>query len=202
MEKPLAVMIMETLLKVVQITVDDLADDDPSRLRLVELKPRAEEFADLGLSCSISHNDSDDQEQWNDEEAAAPGSQYAYYSGKRHLELGLNQPWNMRFTIDFQLFYQELGIDTIEALAAAELMIARIHHAFALLGESRNNIFGPLYKGDYTGNKLIDATRSVKRSRVITQGSDEETFLKAKMWLQFTTLLEPEVTDQLRQYIL
>jgi hypothetical protein len=189
--KVLVIEIMQTVLDIIHQTVTGLERDDPTRLRLVELRPRAEEFADVSLSCTISHNDPDDWDKWNDEEAAAPGSAYVYYSGKRHLETGLNQPMNLRFTVDFVLFFQDLGLTSEKAIKAAEIIMARIHHAILWEGQHRGR-FGPLHRGDDFGHKVVNATRAVKRMRMLPQGSDEETFFKGKMWLQFETLYEPK----------
>lgn len=186
----LVIELMQAVLDVINQTVTGLERDNPERLRLVEIRPRAEEFADLSLSCSVSHNDPAAPEQWNDEEQAAPGSDYNYFSGVRHLELGNNQPLNVRFTVDFTLFFQDLGLSSDRAIKAAEHIMARIHHRFLIEGQQRGR-FKPMFHGDKFGHKLINANRCVKRMRMLPRGSDEETFLKGKMWLQFETLFEP-----------
>jgi len=191
--KVLVIETMKTILDVIHQTYTGLERDDPTRLRLVELRPRDEGFADAALSCVVSHNDPDNWDKWNDEEAAAPGSDYAYYSGKRHLETGLNQPLNIRFTVEFTLFFQDIGVASDKAVTAAETILARIHYAFLVEGQIQKGKFGPLYHGDDFGHKIVNATRCVKRMRMLPQGSDEETFFKGKMWLQFETLYEPKL---------
>ena len=186
----LVIELMQAILDIINMTMTGLKRDDPTRLRLVEMRPRAEEFADLLLSCSVTHNDISSTEQWNDEEQAAPGSDYNYFSGVRHLELGNNQPLNIRFTVDFTLFFSELGLNSDKAIRAAEEIVARIHHRFLIEGQQRGR-FGQLYTGHRYGHKLVNANRCVKRMRMLPRGSDEETFLKGKMWLQFETLYEP-----------
>jgi len=182
--------LMQTVLDIIHLTVTGLERDDPTRLRLVEMRPRDEGFADALLSCSISHNDPDNIEEWNDEEAVWPGNDYN--NTRRYLEIGgLNQYFNLRFTVDFVLFFQELGLTSDAATRAAEMIMARIHHQMLIEGQKRKGRFAPFFRADDFGQMLVNATRSVKRMRMLPQGSDEETFFKGKMWLQFETIYEP-----------
>lgn len=186
----LALQIMETVLSVINDLMKDKEDSDPTRLRLVELRPKAEEFADLILSCSISHNDPENPGDWNDEELP-PLMGDNYQPGRVFLELGQNQAWNLRFTIDFTLFYQDLGVSSKVAVTSTETMIAEIGHALFVAGSIPRGRFRPLFGADDYGMRLTNASRCVKRVRILPQGSDEETFFKAKMWLQFEALREP-----------
>lgn len=187
--KILPLEIMQTVLVIVQGLMADKSDADPTRLRLIELRPKAEEFADLILSCSISHNDPENPSDWNDEEIP-PLMGDNYQTGRTYLELGLNQPWNLRFTIEFVLFYQDLGVSSKVAIKSAEQIIAEIGLALYQAGISREGAFRPLFGSDSYGMRLTSASRCVKRVRILPQGSDEETFFKCKMWLQFEALRE------------
>ena len=180
---------METVLQVINGLMDNKDDSDPTRLRLVELRPKAEEFADLILSCSISHNDPDNPNDWNDEEIP-PLMGDNYQPGRLFLELGQNQAWNLRFTVDFTLFYQDLGVSSKVAIQSSEAMLAEISHALFMAGITREGAFRPLFGADQYGLRVINASRCVKRIRILPQGSDEETFFKAKLWLQFEALRE------------
>jgi len=83
----LSINLMQTLVEIIQEQQKGLAKKDPTRLRLIEIGPKSEDFADSGLSCYIVPNDPDDPDGWCDEEITAPGRQYNAYSDKSMLEL-------------------------------------------------------------------------------------------------------------------
>lgn len=189
----LSIRIMQALVQIIQDQQANLEPNDPSRLRLVEIGPKSEDFADLALTCLICPNDPDDPDGWCDEEITEPGRNFNAYSDKRLVELSGGQNYNLRFTIFFTLFYNELGIDRQTAFEASRTMFSRIHRAIfeaGLYHGDGRGYFGPLRRSDDYGCHLVRAMNAVKRRRLTPAGSSEESFYRGKMWLQFEAYME------------
>jgi hypothetical protein len=190
--EPLAVQIIRVLLDIIHETHTGLEREDRSRLELIEIRPRSEEFADVPLSCSISPNDPADPIFWVDEEPVPPGQKYNTYPVAAAQEMGLGQYFNLRYTIDFTLFFQDLNVSRDEALIASQKILSRIHRAIIEEGAKRGGKLAALRRGDEFGHKLVRATNAVKRRLMLPRGAKEETFYKGKLWLQFETYFEPD----------
>ncbi|MCP4709971.1 MAG: hypothetical protein GY869_15210 [Planctomycetes bacterium] len=196
LERPLSVELMYAILDIINQTLTGLERDDPTLLRLVEIRPRSEEFADVVLSCSVSPNDPDDPGGWLNEEAAWPGNVYNPDASRSPIEMTSGQWVNFRYTVDFTLFYQdfETPLSPEEAMVASQTILTRIHSAIIVDGEAQagKSRFAELHRGDPWGNKLVWANKAVKKSNMLPRGSAEEAFYKGKMWLQFGVYMEPE----------
>jgi hypothetical protein len=192
-ETVISTMIIEALLQIIRATHPGTLNepvDEHSQLDLVEIRPKSEGFADVPLSCSISPNDPADSEGWVDEENIAQSSfRYNPWSGSAFKEMGSGQFFNIRFIVDFTLFFQEMGLSRDEAMQAANLILARIHRAIQLAGSERKGALIGLR--DSFGTHLINPNNAVKKRRMLPRGSDEETFYKGKLWLQFDVWMEP-----------
>ena len=188
----LRVELMRAVLDIINETYVDLPRDDRTRLSLVQIRPRSGEFSKVALSCSVAPNDPSNPENWYDEEIASPGKQYNLYQGARYLEMGLNQYYNLRFTVDFNFFFMRQGISKEESLESAEIVFARIHQALLLAGEDQAGRFSSLYHSDSFGMKLArgGAARCLKRKELRPGGSVKKPLYKGRMWLQFESLLE------------
>lgn len=186
----LSINLMQTVVDIINEQQKGLKKTDPTRLRLVEIGPKSEEFADSGLSCYVVPNDPDDPDGWCDEEITAPGRQYNAYSEKTMLELGGGHYFNLRFTIFFTLFYNDLGISRQKAFEASRIMLDRIQRAIFEAGLVPNGPFGKLQRSDDHGCHLVRSMNAVKKRRLIPSGSEDETFYRGKMWLQFEAYME------------
>lgn len=186
----LSINLMRTVVEIINKQQANLPKSDPTRLRLVEIGPRSEDFADSGLSCYICPNDPDDPDGWADEEITAPGRQYNAYSDKSMLELGGGHYFNLRFTIFFTLFYNDLGVSRKTAFESSRVMLDRIQRAIFEAGLQPNGPFGKFQRGDDTKVHLVRSMNAVKKRRLIPSGSADETFYKGKMWLQFEAYME------------
>jgi len=182
--------LMQTILDIIQEEHSGLPRDDKSKLSLTEIRPRSSEFSKVALSCSIAPNDPSDPDKWLDEEMTNPGAAYNAYPGKQYTELGIGQFYNTRFTIDFNLFFQNLDADKIEALESAQLIFKRIHHAIIREGDVRNGKFARLRKADDFGHHLVRSNNAVKKKQLRPGGSGKKTLYKGKMWLQFETYFD------------
>jgi hypothetical protein len=98
--------------------------------------------------------------------------------------------FNLRFTIFFTLFYNELGISRNKSFEASRMMLDRIQRAIFDAGLNPDGAFGKLRRGDDYGCHLVRAMNAVKKRRLIPAGSEEESFYKGKMWLQFEVYME------------
>ncbi len=193
MPNEISLTLIQILLNIIHQESTGLDRDDPTRLRLIEVQPRSEEFADLILSCSISPNDPDNPDDWLDEEIVSPGNKYNIQGSKSYLEIGgSGQFFNLRFTASFTLFFQDLGIDPDVALESSRLIMARIHRAVLREGSSRRGAFSSAYRTDDFGVRLTNASRAVKKRVMLPRGSSDEAFYKGKMYFQFEVLLDPE----------
>jgi hypothetical protein len=186
----LSINLMQTIVDIINEQQKGLPKNDPSRLRLVEIAPRSENFADAALSCYVCPNDPDDPDGWADEEITEPGKKYNAYSDKSMLEMSGGHYFNLRFTIFFTLFYNELGISRKKAFEASRVMLDRIQRAIFDAGLKPDGAFGKLRRGDEYGCHLVRAMNAVKKRRLIPAGSEEESFYKGKMWLQFEVYME------------
>jgi hypothetical protein len=186
----ISINLMQTVVDIINEQQKELSKKDPTRLRLVEIGPKSEDFADSGLSCYICPNDPDDPDGWADEEITAPGRAYNAYSDKSMLELSGGHYFNLRFTIFFTLFYNDLGISRKKAFESSRVMLDRIQRAIFEAGLKPNGPFGKLQRGDDSGFHLIRAMNAVKKRRLIPSGSEDETFYRGKMWLQFEAYME------------
>ena len=192
------VTIMGVLVALIESTVTDLPPEDISKLRLIEIRPKSEEFADMKLSCSIQHTGLM-ADNWDDVEIASPGRAYNLYSGSPYIDNGGNQFFNLRFTVDFTLFFQELRsqVDRDQATISTELMLARIHHRIQNEGwAGGKGMFAPCYQYDSFKSRIINANRAVKKKHISPRGSKHETFYKAKMYLQFEAEYEVDESWQ------
>jgi hypothetical protein len=186
----LSINLMQTVVDIIGAQQKGLAKNDPTRLRLVEIGPRSEEFADAALSCFICPNDPDNPDGWADEEITAPGREYNAYSDKSMLEMGGGHYFNLRFTVFFTLFYNDLGVTRQKAFESSRIMLDRIGRAIFEAGLEPEGVFGKLRRGDDYGCHLVRAMNAVKKRRLIPSGSEGETFYKGKMWLQFEVYME------------
>jgi len=186
----LSISLMQTLVDIINQQQKGLDKNDPTRLRLVEIAPRSEEFADSALSCYICPNDPDDPDGWTDEEITAPGRAYNAYPSESMLELGGGHYLNLRFTIFFTLFYNDLGVTRKKAFAASRVMLDRIQRAIFEAGLEPGGVFGKLRRADDYGCHLVRAMNAVKKRRLIPAGSEDESFYRGKMWLQFEVYME------------
>ena len=180
--KELSSMIMEAVLDLIVNEMKELKPDDPTRLNLVELRPRSEDFAERILSLSMSPNDPDDPGGWEDVEITKwPPKQdpYSQDYGKNFGEMGGGQGFSLRFTLGMRLFYNEMGTSREEAVASSRIIIARIKTA--ILRE--REIF--VRMRDDFGTQLLVWHNAVKRTETLPAGSAEETFIIAEMYLQF-----------------
>ena len=189
MEQPkeLSIMIMDATLKLIIAEMEELEQGDPTKLNLVELRPRSEDFADRLLSLSMSTNDPDDPGGWEDVEITKwPPKQdpYSQDYGKNFGEMGGGQGFSLRFTLGMRLFYNEMGTTREEAVASARIIIARIKTAIL----RDNHIFRGL-RDDF-GAQVTVWHKAVKRTEALPAGSAEETFVNAKMYLQFEVYQE------------
>lgn len=187
----LSVNLVDALLAILKASCQTgLKLTDPTRLNLIEIGPRSEEFADAGLSCFICPNDPEDPDGWADEEITEPGKKYNTTASTTMIESGGGQFFNLRFTIIFVLFYNELGISRQEAFVASRVMLDRIQRAIFDAGLSEGETFGKLFRGDKSKFHLFHASRAVKKRRLTPSGSETETFYRGKMWLQFEAYME------------
>lgn len=186
----LSTNIIYALLDIIHETHAGLPRDDKSRLELVEIRPRSGTFSKVKLSCSIAPNDPADPSYWLDEEASWPGDAYNAYPTRDFIEMGLNQRFNMRFSIDFTMFFMNARVGRDEALRTAQLIFARLHQAILAAGERRGGKFGPLYRADDYGFSLVRGNNAVKKRQLRPGGSDKKPLYKGRMWLQFECLIE------------
>ncbi|MBE7473127.1 MAG: hypothetical protein HS114_28690 [Anaerolineales bacterium] len=186
----LSINLMQTVVEIINEQQKGLKKNDPTRLRLVEIGPKSEDFADSGLSCYICPNDPDDPDGWADEEITEPGRQFNTTSNKSMLELGGGHYFNLRFTIFFTLFYNELGINRKVAFESSRIMLDRIQRAIFEAGLVPNGPFGKLQRADDFGCHLVRSMNAVKKRRLTPAGSEGETFYRGKMWLQFEAYME------------
>lgn len=186
----LSINLMQTVVDLINASQKGLKKTDPTRLRLVEIAPRSEDFADMALSCYVCPNDPEDPDGWPDEEITEPGKRYNAYSDKSMLELGGGHYFNLRFTIFFTLFYNDLGVSRKTAFEASRQILDRIQRAIFEAGLEPGGAFGKLQRADDYGCHLVRAMNAVKKRRLIPAGSDAETFYKGKMWLQFEAYME------------
>jgi hypothetical protein len=186
----LSINLMQAVVDIINEQQQGLAKSDPTRLRLVEIAPRSESFADAALSCYVCPNDPDDPDGWVDEEITEPGRKYNAYSDQSMLELSGGHYFNLRFTIFFTLFYNDLGISRKKAFEASRVMFDRIQRAIFEAGLKPGGQFAQLFRGDDYGCHLVRAMNAVKKRRLIPAGAEEDTFYKGKMWLQFEAYME------------
>lgn len=186
----LSIKLMQAVVDIINEQQAGLPKNDPTRLRLVEIGPKSEEFADSGLSCYVCPNDPDDPDGWTDDEITEPGRNYNAHSNKTMLELSGGHYINLRFTIFFTLFYNDLGVSRQVAFESSRVMFDRIHRAIFEAGLKPDGVFRPLYRSDDFGCHLVRAMNAVKKRRLIPAGSDQETFYRGKMWLQFEVYME------------
>lgn len=183
MEREINFMIMQATLDLIRQVQQNLEQDDPTRLRLIEPRPRSEEFADVYLSCSISSNDPDDPGAWVSEQILRWPTQQGLNSpedsGRNFNELGGGVGYNLRFVLDFQFFYNELGTPRDVALQAASIILTRIQAAIV-----RDRSVYRKIKDDF-GNRMVRWDKAVVKRELRPAGSNEETFLKGKLWLEF-----------------
>lgn len=180
----LTTMLQERLLSLVMDTTNALPDDDPAKLRWMEIGPRSENFADEILSCEVRHNDPSNPGGWRDSEVQYwPNTDL---SNKRNpiQELGgINQGFTRRFTLVLQLFYSELGLDDTIAGPAAAQMMKRLHVAFLRAGQDRRGFMG--LRDDF-GEQVV-ATNIVKHTELLGSGSSTESNYRGRFWLEFNT---------------
>lgn len=186
----LHVNLMHAVLNIINETYTGLPAEDPSRLELVEIRPRSGDFSKVTLSCSIAPNDPADPTNWIDEELAWPGN--LFNNGVRQIEMGGGQYFNKRYTVDFNFFFMREGIGREQSIEIAELIFARIHSALVAAGRNQGGEFETLFIQDDLGFSLArtGAARSVKRMQLRPGGSSKKTLYKGKMWLQFETYIE------------
>jgi hypothetical protein len=191
MASNLSMNLMRTIVEIIESQQAGLPKKDPTRLRLVEIAPRSEEFADSGLSCYICPNDPDNPDGWTDEEITEPGKKYNATSSATMIESGGGQFYNLRFTIFFTLFFNDLGgINRQKAFESSRTILDRIHRAIFEAGLVSGGPFGQLrHKDDYKCH-LHSFANAVKKRRLIPAGSDTDTFYRGKMWLQFEVYME------------
>jgi hypothetical protein len=183
--------LMRTLVEIINQQQAGLEKKDPTRLRLIEIAPRSEEFADSGLSCYICPNDPDEPDGWTDEEITEPGKKYNTTSAANVIESGGGQFYNLRFTIFFTLFYNDLGgVDRQKAFESSRIMLDRVHRAIFEAGLVTGGPFGQLQHKDDSKFHLHSFNNAVKKRRLIPAGSDTEPFYRGKMWLQFEVYME------------
>ncbi len=187
-------MLMEAILDIIHnsYTGQPAQPADLAQLELIEIRPRSEGFADVPLSCSVSPGDPADSDGWVDEEMQSPGSKFNAYGGRQMIETGLGQPFNLRFTVDFTLFFQEIGLTRKQSLVVSQTIISRIHKDIILAGSTRNGRLANIRRDDF-GTSMMRSQNAVKRRRMLPRGSEEETFYKGKMWLQFEVYMEPDL---------
>ena len=107
------------------------------------------------------------------------------------METGLDQYYNLRFTIDFTMFLLDIGVKGDEAYEITETILERLHFAILNEGSRRGGAFSKLFTTDEFGHKLINANRAVKKRHARPGGSAKKTLYKARMWLQFEAYIEP-----------
>jgi hypothetical protein len=181
-------MIMNATLDIIKQVQSTLEPEDLTRLRLIEMRPRSEEFADVYLSCSIAPNDPDDPAGWVDEQIIRWPQQQGVNSpedaGRNFNEIGGGVGYHYRFTVDFQLFYNELGTPRDQALRSGLVILTRIQTAIV-----RDRAIYRKLRDDF-GHKVVRWDKAVVKRELRPAGSNEETFLKGKMWLEFQVYQE------------
>ena len=185
--REISILIMEAVLELIKAEMRELQTDDPARLRLIEFRPRSEDFADVYLSCSITPNDPDDPGDWEDQEITRYPSKQGVYEqdyGRNFNEMGGGQGFDYRFSLSFRLFYNELGIPREEAISSARIIMARIKTAIM-----RDRVHLAGLRDDF-GAKLVRWDKGVKVMETTPAGSAEETFVNAKMKLSFEVYQE------------
>jgi hypothetical protein len=185
--REISILIMEGILKLITAEMSELEADDPARLRLVEFRPRSEDFADQLLSCSIAPNDPDDPGGWEDTEITRYPSKQGVYEqdyGRNFNEMGGGQGFDYRFSIGFRLFYNEMDINRETALASARIILARIKTAIM---HDRIHLAG--LRDDF-GSQIVRWDKGVKTMETTPAGSAEETFVNMKMKLSFEVYQE------------
>jgi hypothetical protein len=182
----LAINLMYVVMDIIHETYTGLPASDHSKLNLLQLRPRSEAFADVPLSASIAPNDVANSRDWRNEEMTWPGSKYNTNSSKDLVEVGgLGGYYNFRYTVDFTLFFQELGLTPDEGLVAAMSIIMRIIHAIMVESERQGGKLAKLRKADDLGFSLFRSSNAVKAWHMIPRGSDQEVLYRGKAWLQF-----------------
>jgi hypothetical protein len=106
------------------------------------------------------------------------------------VELGGGHYINLRFTVFFTLFYNELGFSRKVAFESSRIMLDRIHRAIFEAGLMPGGVFGDLQRSDDFGCHLVRAMNAVKKRRLVPAGSEGEPFYRGKMWLQFEAYME------------
>jgi hypothetical protein len=181
---------MYTVLDIIHETYTGLPREDSSRLDLVEIRPKSEEFADVPLSASVSPNDPADEDGWRDAEIASPGAQYNQYDSAKYIEMGLGQYFNLRYTVDFTFFFKQRGANRDQSLVTSQLILRRIHAAIVRESDVRKGKLAKLRQKDDLGFHLVRGSNAVKATRMLPRGSRDETLYRGKMWLQFEAFLE------------
>ena len=185
--KELSIMIMDATLELIKSELSELERGDPTKLNLVEFYPRSEDFADRMLSLSISTNDPKDQGGWEDVEITKwPPKQdpYSQDYGKNFGEMGGGQGFSLRFVLMLRLYYNEMGTSREKAIAATRIIMARIKTAIL-----RDRKVYRSLRDDF-GAQVLVWHKAVKKMESLPAGSAEETFTKAKMYLQFEVYQE------------
>lgn len=174
-------LIIKEFLELVSSLSVSLQDGDPTKIYLVEQRPRSEAFADLITSCNMGTNDPEEPGGWVHEEITKwPPKQdpFAQDYGTNFNEIGGGQGWFLRYTARFRFFYNELGTDRETAVSSSNIILSRIVKAV-----QTTDRFIKL-KDDF-GTTMVRADKAVKRYEIIPAGSSEEVNIQAKMWLQF-----------------
>ena len=187
-------MIMARLLRIINHDLTGLDDNDPTKLHLVEIRPRSEEFADMILSCAIATNDPDSPNDWEDREITKyPVRQNAWGDdfGRNFNEIGGGQGFERRFTLTFNLYFSEMNTDRDTAIRASRIIMSRIHRAIIanhLVDDPELKIAG--LRDDF-GNYVISSDKAVKSMETIPAGSMDEVSIRGKMRLSFMVYNEP-----------
>lgn len=184
---------MQRLIRIISNDVAGLDDTDPTKLRLVELRPKSEEFADMILSCSIATNDPDNQGAWEDVEITKyPQRQNAWGDnfGRNFNEMGGGQGFERRFTLFFNLYYSELDVTRDEAIVASRIIMSRIQKAIVSNHNADPDLRIAGLRDDF-GNLVISTDKAVKTMETIPAGSSEEVSIRGKMHLSFPVYNEP-----------
>jgi len=193
LQNEISYMIMQRLLRIINADLTGLDDSDPTKLRLVEIRPRSEEFADMVLSCSIATNDPDSPGGWEDVEITKyPQRQNAWGDnfGRNFNEIGGGQGFERRFTLFFNLYYSEMDVSRDDAARASRIIMSRIQKALVSNHAAPAELRIAGLRDDF-GNLVISTDKAVKSMETTPAGSSEEVSIRGKMRLSFPTYNEP-----------
>jgi len=191
MQKELNFLIMQAILNIINLEMTGLENNDPTKLRLVEIVPKSENFDKYKLTCTISPNDPSDPGAWKSEEVTKwpkQQSQYVNDYGRNFNEISGGQGYTLAFTVNLDLYYQRMGLTNEQVMEATMIILAKIRTAILNDAWRHKQLTG--LKDDF-GGSVVSSDKAVKDFEVTPRGGKSSAFTRAKMRLAIEVYYEP-----------